>query len=107
MSKTVLQKSYEKLFMLEQNSDKLFLIGAKNTNGRPLLVLAILEGETVTPIAEMLTQNQLDSIEPNWEYTDKLVKIIEGAKAIEDRISIDAFQEQHTEIDEYFEKADY
>ena len=107
MSKTILQKGYEKLTMLEHNSEKLMLIGAYDPTGKPLLVLALREYGNVTPIAKILTADEIDSIEPNWDYTEKITEVIEGAKAIDDRMFIESFQGQYPKIDEYFDKVDY
>ena len=107
MSKTILQKGYEKLTMLEHNSEKLMLIGAYDATGKPMLILALREDDNVTPIARILTENDIDSIEPNWEYTEKITDVVKGARAIDDRMFIESFQGQYPKIDEYFDKADY
>ena len=107
MSKTILQKGYEKLTMLEHNSEKLMLIGAYDATGKPMLLLALREDDNVTPIAKILTENDIDSIEPNWDYTEKITDVVEGAKAIDDRMFIKSFQGQYPKIDEYFDRVDY
>ena len=107
MSKSVLQKAYEKLSMVEHNVDKLVLVGAETSNGRPMVVLALREDDVVTPIAEILTKAQADLLEPDWEYTEKIWDVIEGAKAIDDRMFIQSFQGQYPKVDNYFEGADY
>ena len=107
MSKTILQKAYEKMSMLEHNSEKLVLIGAYDATGKPMLILALREDDNVTPIATILTADEIDSIEPNWDYTEKITEVVEGAKAIDDRMFIESFQGQYPKIDEYFDRADY
>ena len=39
MSKTILQKGYEKLTMLEHNSEKLMLIGAYDATGKRFITV--------------------------------------------------------------------
>lgn len=107
MGKTILQKAYEKMSMLEHNSEKLVLIGAYDATGKPMLILALREDDNVTPIATILTADEIDSIEPNWDYTEKITEVVEGAKAIDDRMFIESFQGQYPKIDEYFDRADY
>lgn len=107
MSKSVLQKAYEKLSMVEHNPDKLVLVGAETSDGRPMVILALREDDRVTPIAEILTQAQADLLKPDWEYTEKIRDVVEGAKAIDDRMFIESFQGQHPKVDNYFEGADY
>ena len=107
MGKTILQKAYEKMSMLEHNSEKLMLVGAYDATGEPMILLALLEDDEVTPIAKILTASVIDSIEPNWDYTEKITEVVEGAKAIDDRMFIKSFQGQYPKIDEYFDKADY
>ena len=107
MSKTILQKAYEKMSMLEHNSEKLILVGAYDATGKPMLVLSLKEKDNVTPIATILTADEIDSIEPNWDYTEKITEVVEGARAIDDRMFIESFQGQYPKIDEYFDRADY
>ena len=107
MSKTILQKAYEKMSMLEHNSEKLILVGAFDATGKPMLVLSLKEKDNVTPIATILTADEIDSIEPNWDYTEKITEVVEGARAIDDRMFIESFQGQYPKIDEYFDRADY
>ena len=46
MSKTILQKAYEKMSMLKYNSEKLVLIGAYDATGKPMLILALAPSTT-------------------------------------------------------------
>lgn len=107
MSKPTFQKTYEKMTMIEQNHDKLALIGVKYDGGRPAVVLAIRDGDNVTPVAEMLSQEQCDSMSPDWDYSDKLFAVVDGAREIEDRVGRKAFDGQNTKMDEYFTNADF
>ena len=107
MSKPTFQKIYEKLTMVEQNPQKLVLIGVRHDGGKPAVVLAIREGETITPVAEMLNQVQCDSMSPDWKYTEALIALVDGAKEIEDRVGVQSFEGQYPKIDEYFENAKF
>ena len=107
MSKPTLQKTYEKMTMIEQNHDKLVLLAVKHDDGRPAVVLAIRDGDSMTPVAEMLNQEQCDSMYPNWDYSHKLIAVVEGARELEDRVGVDAFDGQYPKIDEYFTNADF
>ena len=107
MSKPTFQKTYEKMTMIEQNHDKLVLLGVKHATGRPAIVLAIRVGDTMTPVAEMLSQEQCDAMSPDWDYSEKMIAIVDGARDIEDRTTIESFQNQYPKIDEYFENADF
>jgi len=107
MSKPTFQKTYEKMTMIEQNHDKLVLLGVKYDDGRPAVVLAIRDGDVMTPVAEMLSQEQCDSMFPDWDYSEKMIAVVDGAREIEDRTTIEAFQGQYAKMDEYFENADF
>jgi predicted SAM-dependent methyltransferase len=90
-----------------QNHDKLVLLAVKHATGRPGIVLAIRVGDTMTPVAEMLSQEQCDAMSPDWDYSEKMIAIVDGARDIEDRTTIESFQNQYPKIDEYFENADF
>jgi len=107
MSKSTFQKTYEKMTMIEQNHNNLVLLGVEYDDGRPAVVLAIRNGDTVTPVAEMLSQEQCDAMNPNLDYSQRLIAIVDGAREIEDRVGREAFDGQHPKMDQYFKTADF
>jgi hypothetical protein len=108
--KTTLQKCYEKMAMIKHNSDQLRLMAGKFDNGDPAVILVIDQdggGTHVTPVAIMLDQAKVDSLNPDWIYSKKIYKVIEDATRIDKRTKVGDFAGQFIMIDELFDKADF
>jgi len=108
--KTTLQKCYEKMAMIKHNSDQLKLMAGKFDSGEPAVILVIDKdggGTNVTPVAIMLDQGKIDTLNPDWEYSKKIYKVIEDATRIDKRTKVGDFAGQFIMIDELFDKADF
>jgi len=111
LEKTFLQKSYEKVEMLKLSTDNLALMfanelvwdGADGFDlGNQKCVLVIKTDEQVIPIANMLSKEAIEGMQPNFEKTDKLWKLLEQLPT-ETRTTLDEFNE-NTENDELFKE---
>ncbi len=111
MEKTFLQKSYEKVEMLKLSTDNLALMFANELVwdgedgfdlGNQKCVLVIKTDEQVIPIANMLSKEAIEGMQPNFEKTDKLWKLLEQLPT-ETRTTLDEFNE-NTENDELFKE---
>ena len=108
--KTTLQRCYEKMTMIKHNSDQLRLMAGKFDNGEPAVILVIDQdgsGTNVTPVAIMLDQGKIDTLNPDWIYSKKIYKVIEDATRIDKRTKVGDFAGQFIMIDELFDKADF
>tara|TARA_Y100001938_G_C8088024_1_gene433274 strand:+ start:1502 stop:1870 length:369 start_codon:yes stop_codon:yes gene_type:complete len=111
LEKTFLQKSYEKVEMLKLSTDNLALMFANELVwdgedgfdlGNQKCVLVIKTDEQVIPIANMLSKEAIEGMQPNFEKTDKLWKLLEQLPT-ETRTTLDEFNE-NTENDELFKE---
>jgi|TARA_R110002050_G_scaffold159409_1_gene288843 hypothetical protein len=108
--KSTLQKCYEKMTMIKHNPDQLRLMAGKFDNGEAAVLLVLDDdggGTSVTPVAVMLDQARIDTLNPDWEYSKKIYKVIEDATRIDRRTKVGDFAGQFIMIDELFEKADF
>jgi hypothetical protein len=64
-------------------------------------------GINVTPVAIMLDQERINSLNPDWIYSKKIYKVIEDATRIDKRTKVGDFAGQFIMIDELFDKADF
>ena len=64
-------------------------------------------GINVTPVAIMLDQERINSLNPDWIYSKKIYKVIEDATRIDKRTKVGYFAGQFIMIDELFDKADF
>ena len=81
---TVAQKLYEKFVMLSHNTDALTVVMVKSP--QPCVVVAIEDDEgRLTPIARLLTKNELDDMVPDFERSEKLALMYREALAAETR----------------------
>ena len=81
-SKTTLQKCYEKMSMIKYNPSQLRLMTGKFTNGEAAVILVLdKDGDmkNVTPVSIMLDQGRIDSLNPDWDYSEKIYPVIEDA----------------------------
>jgi hypothetical protein len=101
--KSTLQKCYEKMSMIKHNPDQLRLMAGKFDSGEA----AVIFGINVTPVAIMLDQERINSLNPDWIYSKKIYKVIEDATRIDKRTKVGDFAGQFIMIDELFEKADF
>tara|TARA_R100000995_G_scaffold42685_1_gene19936 strand:- start:544 stop:864 length:321 start_codon:yes stop_codon:yes gene_type:complete len=106
MSKPTLQKCYEKMTLMLQNSNDLLLFCVWD-NGKPAIALGLKDHESLTPLAIMLDQARCDNLEPAWNNFDDIQKVITKAQELEDRTTKEQFDKQHVAIDKLFEKSDY
>ena len=70
--------------------------------GNQKYVLVIKTDEQVIPIANMLSKEAIEGMQPNFEKTDKLWKLLEQLPT-ETRTTLDEFNE-NTENDELFKE---
>jgi len=106
MSKPTLQKVYEKMTMIQQNTGKLCLLAVLD-EGEPAIALGLKDGESITPVAIMLDQSRINKLNPDWDLFDVIQPIIEAAQKLEDRVSIKQFDGQHLAIDKHFDEANF
>jgi len=106
MSKSTLQKCYEKMTLIKQNPEDLCLVTVWD-DGKPAIVLGMKHGELMTPLAIILDQKRCDNLEPNWNNFDKIESVIAKAQKLEDRTTKEQFDKQHDAIDKLFEESDY
>ncbi len=109
-SKTTLQKCYEKMSMIKYNPSQLRLMTGKFTNGEPAVILVLdKDGDmkNVTPVSIMLDQGRIDSLNPDWDYSEKIYPVIEDAIKNDYRHEVKDFDGSCPRIDELFEEADF
>jgi len=106
MSKTTLQKVYEKMTLIQQNSDDLCLVCVTD-DGKPAIALGIKRGEVMTPVAIMLDQERCDNLTPEWDNYDEIQSVIAKAQKLEDRTTAKQFNQHHAKIDKLFEESEY
>lgn len=75
------QKAYEKLEMAKRNPEMLSVMVASDDIGLPHLVLT-LHGR---PIAELMSQDHIDSLEPNFERSERLQGVFNQMSNIDSR----------------------
>jgi hypothetical protein len=108
--KSTLQKCYEKMSMIKHNPDQLWLMAGKFDSGEAAVILVLDKdgnGINVTPVAIMLDQERINSLNPDWIYSKKIYKVIEDATRIDKRTKVGDFAGQFIMIDELFDKADF
>jgi hypothetical protein len=108
--KSTLQKCYEKMSMIKHNPDQLRLMVGKFDSGEAAVILVLDKdgnGINVTPVAIMLDQERINSLNPDWIYSKKIYKVIEDATRIDRRTKVGDFAGQFIMIDELFDKADF
>jgi hypothetical protein len=108
--KSTLQKCYEKMSMIKHNPDQLRLMAGKFDSGEAAVILVLDKdgnGINVTPVAIMLDQERINSLNPDWIYSKKIYKVIEDATRIDKRTKVGDFAGQFIMIDELFDKADF
>jgi hypothetical protein len=108
--KSTLQKCYEKMSMIKHNPDQLQLMAGKFDSGEAAVILVLDKdgnGINVTPVAIMLDQERINSLNPDWIYSKKIYKVIEDATRIDRRTKVGDFAGQFIMIDELFDKADF
>ena len=108
--KTTLQKCYEKMAMIKYNPDQLRLMTGKFDSGKPAVILVLdKDGDMqhVTPVCVMLDQRRIDSLNPDWDYSQKIYPIIEDAIKLETRREVEDFNSNDAKIDDLFESADF
>jgi hypothetical protein len=108
--KSTLQKCYEKMSMIKHNPDQLRLMAGKFDSGEAAVILVLDKdgnGINVTPVAIMLDQERINSLNPDWIYSKKIYKVIEDATRIDKRTKVGDFAGQFIIIDELFDKADF
>ena len=75
------QKAYEKLEMAKRNPEMLSVMVASDDIGLPHLVLT-LHGR---PIAELMSQDHIDSLEPNFSRSERLQGVFKEMSNIDSR----------------------
>ena len=109
-SKSTLQKCYEKMAMIKYNPDQLRLMTGKFDNGKPAVILVLdKDGDMqhVTPVCVMLDQRRIDSLNPDWDNSQKIYPIIEDAIKNDYRFEVEDFNSNDARIDDLFESADF
>jgi hypothetical protein len=77
--KTAFQKMVEKALMLERNS-RLRIIIAKGPQGARLIVGYSDSSGSITPLAELLSQAQIDQLEPMFETFEQVNEIFDTVR---------------------------
>ena len=93
--KTTLQKCYEKMAMIKHNSDQLRLMAGKFDNGEPAVILVLDQdggGTHVTPVAIMLDQGKIDTLNTVWICSKKSYKMIEDVTRLYKRTKVGDFE---------------
>ena len=104
--KSFMQKAYEKLMILLNNSTSLRIIPCVehiNENIRiRRLVLCYHNGDSFTPLMFILNKETLDAVEPVLGYEDQIWDLIEEAKGIDHRTTMEEFDNSIDEINDLF-----
>ena len=106
MSKTTLQKVYEKMTLIQQNPEDLCLMCVWD-NDKPALALGLRDGQAMTPLAIMLDQQRCDGLVPDWNNFDEIQAVIAKAQELEDRTKKSEFDMHHSTIDKIFAESPY
>jgi|TARA_R110000822_G_scaffold54021_6_gene138824 hypothetical protein len=103
--KSFMQKAYEKLMILLNNSTSLRVVPClEDVNGERVrrLVLCYHDNETYTPLMFILDSRTTDSLIPFPEYTDGIWNLIEEAKGIDQRSTMEEFDISVDKINDLF-----
>ena len=109
-SKSTLQKCYEKMAMIKYNPDQLRLMAGQFDNGEAAVILVLDKDgdmQSVTPVCVMLDQRRIDSLNPDWDYSQKIYPIIEDAIKNDYRSEVEDFNGNDARIDDLFKSADF
>lgn len=87
---TVAQKLFEKFVMLSANNARLTVVMVREP--RPSVIVALEEdGGDLTPLAQLLTKEDIDRMVPDFEKTRTLALAFREARAIDQRTRSEEF----------------
>lgn len=87
---TVAQKLFEKFVMLSSNDTRLTVVMVRDP--RPAVVVALQEDNgAFTPLARLLTKEELDGMVPDFEKTERLALAFREARAVDRRTRSEEF----------------
>ena len=101
VEKIFAQKAYEKLEMAKRNPEMLSVMIASDELGIPHLVLT-LHGR---PIAELMTEYHIDSLEPNFEKSERLQGVFKEMSNIDSRKHPDDYDTADAGFAQKFDQA--
>ena len=118
--KRIAQKIYEKFHMLKHSTDQLEITVAKRGK-RPVWVLAIRTEHSFIPIAKLLTEEDINEMTPEFDFTEKVNNIFDHMVTKDNRLTkqpfdLDDFQTSPSEefvlefdamLDELYEEVTY
>lgn len=95
---TAAQKLHEKFLMLSRNGAKLVVTIARDPD--PVFVVGVEIDEMFTPLAKLLTHEEISGMVPDWKNTDTLRDAFNRASEYDDRRYPDEFG--HGEVNPVF-----
>jgi len=103
--KTVLQKCYEKMMIAKKNPDKLTMMVAMEGGTKPRIVLCHKDksSEDLTPLAILLTQEEIDKLEPLWEKSFEIEEVINEVMLIDKRKNREDFESIESPVKKIFD----
>ena len=87
---TVAQKLFEKYVMLSANNARLTVVMVRDP--RPAVVVALQEDDGgFTPLARLLTKEEIEGMTPDFDKTRKLALAFQEARAVDHRTRSEEF----------------
>ena len=89
-------KAYEKYAMVRRDPDSLRVMVAKDESAALGYSLVLTMG--TTPIAKILSEFDLDLMEPDWKRSDQIWDVYYEAYAVDDRQECPNFDDHNVEV---------
>ena len=89
-------KAYEKWAMVRRDPDSLRVMVAEDEASDSGYSLVLTMG--TTPIAKILSEFDLDFMEPDWKRSDQIQEVYDEAYAVDDRQECPDFDDHNVEV---------